>query len=64
MKDGWKAVGKIFILAIILDVIYQVKVHSTIYPGEIVIVAFVLAIVPYVVLRGPVNRVVRLSKKT
>jgi hypothetical protein len=64
VKEGWKSVGKIFILAIILDVVYQLRVHSTVYPGEILIVAFVLAIVPYLVLRGPINRLVRLGKKT
>jgi hypothetical protein len=63
LKDGWKHVGKIFILAIILDVIYQLKVHSTIYPGEILIVAFTLAIVPYLLLRGPINRIAQLWKK-
>ena len=63
VKDGWKHVGKIFILAIVLDLVYQLKVQSTVYPGEILIVAFILAIVPYVVLRGPINRVVRLWKK-
>jgi hypothetical protein len=61
--DGWKRVGKIFIIAIILDVVYQLKVHSTVYPGETLTVAFALAIVPYVVLRGPINRLVRLWKK-
>jgi hypothetical protein len=64
VKEGWKSVGKIFILAIFLDVVYQLKVHSTVYPGEMLIVAFALAIVPYLVLRGPVNRLVRLGKKT
>src|SRR5258707_13116833 len=63
MKEGWKSVGKIFILAIILDVVYQLKVHSTVYPGETLIVAFALAIVPYLLLRGPINRLVRLGKK-
>src|SRR5258707_1613313 len=63
VKECWKSVGKIFILAIILDVVYQLKVHSTVYPGETLIVAFVLAIVPYLVLRGPMNRLVRLGKK-
>jgi hypothetical protein len=63
VKQGWKSVGKIFILAIILDVVYELKVESRIYPGEILIVAFVLAIVPYVVLRGPINRVARLWTK-
>lgn len=63
MKSGWKSIGKIFILAVILDIIYQLKVFHKIYPGEVLIVAFVLAIVPYLLLRGPVNRLMRLGKK-
>lgn len=63
LKEGWKSVGKIFILAIVLDFVYELKVESTIHPGEILIVAIVLAIVPYLALRGPINRVVRLWKK-
>jgi hypothetical protein len=59
LKDGWKHFGKIFILAIILDVVYQIEVQHTVYPGEVVIVALFLAVVPYVLLRGPVNRLVR-----
>jgi len=59
VKEGWKSVGKIFILAVILDAVYQLKVHSSVYAGELLIVAFVLAIVPYLVLRGPINRIVR-----
>jgi hypothetical protein len=62
-KEGWKSVGKIFIVAIILDVVYQLKVHSAVYAGELLIVAFALAIVPYLVVRGPINRLVRLGKK-
>lgn len=62
VRDGWKSVGKIFILAIILDSVYQMEVHSTIYAGELLIVAFMLAIVPYLVVRGPVNRIARLFR--
>jgi hypothetical protein len=60
VREGWKSVGKVFIVAMILDVIYQMKVHSSVYAGELLIVAFVLAIVPYLVVRGPVNRIVRM----
>jgi hypothetical protein len=56
IKDGWKDVGKVFILALVLDVAYQIMVLRFVYPGETIIVAFVLAIVPYLILRGPVNR--------
>lgn len=63
LKDGWKHFGKIFILAIILDVIYQIKVHHAFYPVETVLTALVLAVLPYVLLRGPVNRIARLFGK-
>jgi len=63
LKEGWKSFGKIFIIAVILDMVYQLKVHHTIYPGETLLVAFILAILPYVLLRGMVNRIIRLFKK-
>jgi len=59
LKDGWKSVGKVFILALILDVLYQIIEQRFVYPGEALIVAFVLAIVPYLVLRGLVTRLAR-----
>jgi hypothetical protein len=59
IKDGWKSVGKVFILAIVLDVIYQVIEQHFVYPGEAIIVAIILAIVPYLILRGLVNRLTR-----
>jgi hypothetical protein len=56
-KDGWKSVGKVFIFAVVLDVVYQWIVLKFVYPGEVIIVAFILAIVPYLMLRGIVNRI-------
>ena len=46
MAEGWKAVSKVFVLAIILDGVYQVIALHWFYPGEALIVAFVLAILP------------------
>jgi hypothetical protein len=64
LKNGWKSVGKVFILAIVLDVVYQIIEHRwTVYPGEAVLVALVLAIVPYLLIRGPVNRIVCHQRK-
>ena len=57
IKDGWKSVGKVFALALVLDVVYQIIVSRFVYPGETIIVAFVLAIGPYLILRGLVTRV-------
>jgi hypothetical protein len=62
VTSGWKRVGKIFIIAVILDVIYQLRVNHWIYPGETLIVAILLAIVPYLLLRGPINRLIQLRR--
>jgi hypothetical protein len=59
IKDGWKSVGKVFVLAVVLDVVYQIIEQRFVYPGEAIIVAFVLAIAPYLILRGLVTRLVR-----
>ncbi len=59
LKDGWKSVGKVYVLAIVLDVVYQIIVQRFVYPGEALIVAFILAIAPYLILRGLVTRIAR-----
>jgi hypothetical protein len=56
LRDGWKSVGKVFVLALALDVVYQIVELRFVYPGEAIIVALLLAIVPYLVLRGLVTR--------
>lgn len=56
LKDGWKSVGKVFVLALILDVIYQIVATRLVYPGEAIITAFLLAIAPYLLLRGLTTR--------
>lgn len=55
----WKDMGRLLIIAVILDVIYQLIVHRWIYPLELVTTAVVLAFVPYVLIHGPVNRIAR-----
>jgi hypothetical protein len=59
LREGWKAVSKVFIVAVVMDVIYQYLVFRWFYPGEAVIVAFILAFIPYLLIRGPVNRIAR-----
>ncbi len=59
LQEGWKAVAKVFIMAIVLDCLYQVIVFRWVYPFEALVVAFVLAYLPYLLLRGLVNRLLR-----
>lgn len=61
LREGWKDVGKVFILAAILDVIYQLIVHRRVYIPELLITAVTLAVVPYVLFRGPVSRIARMA---
>jgi hypothetical protein len=59
LRQGWKDVGTVFIVALILDSIYQVIVHSGIYTLELLLTATILALVPYAMLRGLVTRLAR-----
>ena len=59
LREGWNAIWKVFIVVVVLDVIYEVLVFRTIYPGETLLVAIVLAVIPYMALRGLSNRVAR-----
>src|SRR5258706_6495746 len=57
-RDGWKSIGKVFVIAVVLDVTYQLVVLRGLRPLQTLFVATMLAIVPYVLFRGPVNRTV------
>ena len=59
LEAGWKDVAKVYLLAILLDVVYQYIVFRWVYPIESLVVAFVLAFLPYLLIRGPVNRLIR-----
>jgi hypothetical protein len=58
LEEAWKAVVKVFALAFLLDVVYQLIVFRWVYPFESLAVAIILAFLPYVLLRGVVNRIV------
>ena len=57
IHHGWKDVRNVFVLAMILDAVYQIIEFRWIYIGQAVIVAIILAIVPYVLVRGPFSRI-------
>ena len=57
---AWADVGKIFILAIVLDTVYQLVVFHAFRPMQTLIVAVVLSLIPYALVRGPAMRIARL----
>jgi hypothetical protein len=46
----------VFVLAMVLDVVYQAIEQAKVYPFEVILVGFLLAIVPYLLVRGLVTR--------
>jgi hypothetical protein len=61
--SGIRDFGKVFIVACVLDTTYQIWVLKSFYPGEMLVVAVVCAIVPYFLIRGPVTRIARLLRR-
>jgi hypothetical protein len=53
------ATARIILLGLAMDVIYQYLVFKTFYPAEALVVALLLAFVPYLLIRGPAMRIVR-----
>ena len=58
LREGSKEIAKVFIVAVIIDLIYEFIVFHAIYPGQSLIVAATVAVLPYVLIRGPINRIV------
>jgi hypothetical protein len=59
LREGWHSVGKVFVLAIVLDLLYQLVVLKGLRPLQTLLVAVALALVPYVLVRGPASRLFR-----
>ena len=60
LQDGWKGISRVFILAYVLDVVYQLVEFRRLKMFEALLTAVILAVIPYVILRGPIDRLIRL----
>jgi hypothetical protein len=56
LRDGLNTTARIILLGLAMDAIYQVVVLRTFYPFEALLVALLLAFLPYAVIRGLVVR--------
>src|SRR4029077_14545710 len=59
LREGLNATARIILLGLAMDVIYQLVVLKMFYPVEALVIAVLLAFVPYLLLRGPAARIVR-----
>ncbi len=59
LKSGWKSISKVFIIALILDLIFQIITFHRFNPIGALIVAFLLALIPYIIFRSLFNRLIQ-----
>ena len=59
LLDAWKDVGRVFVFGVVIDLVYQAVALRWFYPLEALVVATLLAFLPYVLFRGPVARLLR-----
>lgn len=59
LRESVISTARIILLGIVMDGIYQYTVLKTFYPGEMALIALLLAFVPYVLLRGPFGDIAR-----
>jgi len=64
LRDGWSDVWKAFSIAVALDVVYELVAFHWVYPIQALIIATVLALVPYLIFRGIANRIASKRRKT
>jgi hypothetical protein len=59
LNSGWQAIGRLVLMALALDTVYQFIALRAFRPLEAIVIAIILCIVPYLLIRGPVNRLLR-----
>ena len=59
LREGLKRVTRVIVFAFVMDAIYQFIVLHRFYPGEALVTVFVVAVLPYLVIRGPIARIAR-----
>jgi hypothetical protein len=57
LRECLVSTARIVLLGLGMDAIYQYQVLKTFYPDEALLIAILLAVVPYLLFRGPVDRI-------
>lgn len=63
LREGWRHVRKVFAVAVVIDLIYEIVVFRWIYPVQTLVVAAALALLPYLLMRGFLNRIIQLWRR-
>ena len=60
LRQGWTALARVLVLGVVMDLAYQIYMFRWVYPLELIVTVLGIVCVPYVLVRGPVNRFLRL----
>ena len=63
IRSGWKSICKVLIVAIILDLVFQYRALRVFHPAVALLAGAVLALVPYLLVRGPLSRLMRRKER-
>jgi hypothetical protein len=63
MSEAWSDIGKLFIMACLLDLIFQVIALRWFYPLETFVVAIILSFVPYVIVRTFTRSIAKMFRR-
>ena len=56
VREAFAATSRIILLGLAMDTIYQIIAFRKFYPAEALIIAVVVPVIPYFLLRGPFQR--------
>ena len=59
LREGGRAVTRVMALGVLMDVVYQLLTFHRIYTAQLIVIVLALAFLPYVVFRGPINRIAK-----
>jgi hypothetical protein len=59
LREGWHRVLRVVTLGVVMELLYELIVFKAIQPLQLVVIVLGLAFVPYLILRGPINRIAR-----
>jgi hypothetical protein len=63
LREGWRSIRKVFFAALAIDVVYQIVELKWVYLGEALIIAQIVALIPYVLIRGLVDRIAGMLRR-
>lgn len=64
LREGWNDIAALFLAAFVIDAVYQIIEFHWVYLVQSLVVAVLISIPTYLLLRGPTNRVLRRWTRT